>query len=469
MSNDNLRVSVASFPEVRRYLQRLQAKTLAKMSADYVRIDGTRELTADWDAGSHKITAEQLAADIADGTTPMVVTSTTVVANLNVDQVDGKDSTDLVLRDGSQSLLGAWDAGSYGITAETFTSDVATGTAPFTVASTTVVANLNADLLDGAERTAFTENADFNAKGDILSASANDTPLILTVGTNDYVLTAASGEATGLKWAEASGGKPCLLSGGYVTRSGTDLLYKPDVSDKVYLYENSLWVEKVIADAGITVACTGLSASTAHYLYVYDNAGTLTLDLSETASTTQDGIGVKTGATDRLLVALCYADAAGAITTYAEDAATQLVNNVFNKRKIFLYKKESTNSWTYNSATWRPANASTLNRLSLVCDGKNFVTSHVELYTSRSANGDSVLPGVALDATNTSDTQSLMLMINSVSVNGPVANHYVGNPAAGYHFLQWTERAAVGGVAVSVYGDFGIAVIQSTIFGEMLA
>ena len=49
-------------------------------------------------------------------------------------------------------------------------------------------------------------DGDFNAKGDLLSASADDTPLILTVGANDLVLTAASGEATGLKWAAAAGG-----------------------------------------------------------------------------------------------------------------------------------------------------------------------------------------------------------------------------------------------------------------------
>lgn len=105
------------------------------------------------------------------------------------------------------------------------------------------------------------------------------------------------------------GGKPGLLSGGYVTRSSTNLLYAPDVSDKVYLYENSLWVEHTIPDSGITVACTGLTSDTAYYLYVYDNAGTLTLDLSTTVPTTQDGIGVKTGATDRLMVARCYAKA----------------------------------------------------------------------------------------------------------------------------------------------------------------
>jgi len=44
------------------------------------------------------------------------------------------------------------------------------------------------------------------AKGDLIVGTANDTAGILTVGTNDYVLTADSGEATGLKWAAAAAG-----------------------------------------------------------------------------------------------------------------------------------------------------------------------------------------------------------------------------------------------------------------------
>lgn len=41
-----------------------------------------------------------------------------------------------------------------------------------------------------------------DAKGDLIAGTAADTVGRLAVGTNDYVLTAASGETTGLKWAQ---------------------------------------------------------------------------------------------------------------------------------------------------------------------------------------------------------------------------------------------------------------------------
>jgi hypothetical protein len=40
----------------------------------------------------------------------------------------------------------------------------------------------------------------FDAKGDLLTATANDTPARLAVGANDLLLTAASGQATGLTY-----------------------------------------------------------------------------------------------------------------------------------------------------------------------------------------------------------------------------------------------------------------------------
>lgn len=57
--------------------------------------------------------------------------------------------TEYLLVAGTRALAGNWDAGSFKITAETFESDVSTGTSPLTIASTTKCTNLNADLLDG--------------------------------------------------------------------------------------------------------------------------------------------------------------------------------------------------------------------------------------------------------------------------------------------------------------------------------
>jgi len=58
-----------------------------------------------------------------------------------------------------------------------------------------------------------------DAKGDLISATAADTPARLAVGTNGQVLTADSSTSTGLKWATPSGGGKVLqvVYAGYST------------------------------------------------------------------------------------------------------------------------------------------------------------------------------------------------------------------------------------------------------------
>lgn len=72
-------------------------------------LDGTRPLTANWDAGDFRITAKTLASDVATGTAPLVVASTTAVSNLNADLLDGYEGAAFPRKAEAAVITGAWD------------------------------------------------------------------------------------------------------------------------------------------------------------------------------------------------------------------------------------------------------------------------------------------------------------------------------------------------------------------------
>ena len=97
-------------------------------------------------------------------------------------------------------------------------------------------------------RSAAVFKSDFNAKGDILSASANDTPLILSVGADGAQLVADSTTATGLRWnVAAPGGTPYFatlddissLFNGVTTSFGltiASVAYPPSPSSNIMVF-----------------------------------------------------------------------------------------------------------------------------------------------------------------------------------------------------------------------------------------
>ena len=92
---------------------------------------------------------------------------------------------------------GNWDAGSYEIRSATFESDIATGTAPFTIASTTVCTNLNADMVDGKHV------AGTNGAGEITTNDGSQTLTSKTITSPDINGGTWNGTIDG-NWTAAS-------------------------------------------------------------------------------------------------------------------------------------------------------------------------------------------------------------------------------------------------------------------------
>jgi trimeric autotransporter adhesin len=123
-----------------------------------------------------------------------------------------------------------------------------------------------------------------DAKGDLIAATAADTPARLAVGANDTVLTADSAEATGLKWSTPSSGGMTLLSTttlstNSVTISGISGSYKT-----LYVIGRGIYTSS--AD-GITVRVNSDSGSNyTDYYYVFVSSS----GLSNGRNTSSTGI-----------------------------------------------------------------------------------------------------------------------------------------------------------------------------------
>jgi len=80
----------------------------------------------------------------------------------------------------------------------------------------------------------------FDAKANLLTATANDTPAILTVGSNDQVLTADSSTATGLKWATPASGGMTQIASTSLSSSATTISSIPATYKTLLIVINAL-------------------------------------------------------------------------------------------------------------------------------------------------------------------------------------------------------------------------------------
>lgn len=242
-----------------------------------------------------------------------------------------------------------------------------------------------------------------------------------------------------------------------VTAAGT-LYFTPYKGNKVSLYDGTRW--KVYTFTERSLALT-LTSGSVYDVWLYDNAGTLTLETlvwtntttRATALASQDGVPVKSGATTRrYLGTIC---ASGTNTT-EDSLLKRFVWNYTHRVERKFRVIETTDNWSYTTASFRSWNNSTANRVEMVVglsEEPVYLRFDGSMYT---ASAVTIALGIGLDSTTTegSDINILMNPVNTVAPVVYTMAAYFDFPGIGYHYLQLLEY---GNTGVTFYGDSGDA------------
>lgn len=229
--------------------------------------------------------------------------------------------------------------------------------------------------------------------------------------------------------------------------SQSTLYYTPYVHNRISIFDGTQWLANSFTERSLVLS--GLTSGKNYDVFIYNNAGTLTLELSAAwtddvtradALLLQDGVYVKSSATTRLWLGTVRSTS----TTTIEDSATKRFTwNRYNQAKRRLAVTDATASWTYSLAAYRQARASSANQVEAVI---GLAGSHIQLQlwaiVSYSATNANVSVGVGMDSTSAIASESFggQYQSSSTSAAQPPTANYNAVPAAGYHYWAWLEK-----------------------------
>lgn len=221
----------------------------------------------------------------------------------------------------------------------------------------------------------------------------------------------------------------------------TTIYFTPYQGQLVSLYDGTRWKLFVFTERSLALGT--LTAALPYDVFLYDNAGTPTLELTAwtntttraTALTAQDGVIVKTGVLTRRYLGTIYT----ASTTSTEDSGVKrFVWNMYNRVPRPLRRSESTGSWNYTTATIRQANAAAANQVEVVT---GLAESMIHLIlSSASLNSGAVSRGnfIGEDSTSAGAAEGVSPIQNAAGhgVHGATLQKIV---PVGYHKYTWLE------------------------------
>lgn len=252
--------------------------------------------------------------------------------------------------------------------------------------------------------------------------------------------------------------------------AATSVYYTPYNGAIIYLYNGASWSQFSLSQ--LTLALDSNSGHTGYQqsgknfdLFVVNDSGTLRLGTGPAwSSDTSRGTGA--GTTELTLqngfyvnansMTLRYGSASGDTLTAAVGTALlvgsmratangqtedsllkRFVFNIYNRVKKPAYALEGTASWNYTTATYRPYNNNTANRIETLF-GLNTESVHVVgIGMGGNSSGGVVSVNIGVDSTTTASGNNAIVFAGAGI--GALTADYDGFPGLGYHYFQLLE------------------------------
>jgi hypothetical protein len=298
-----------------------------------------------------------------------------------------------------------------------------------------------------------------NGTGYTLATLTAGSGVNITNGVGSITVSSTAGSAIN----NIVGGRLTVSSGQPAPAQGssTTLYYTPYVGNNIALYNGTSWEIKTFSEISLALST---SANTNYDVFIFDNAGTLTLEtVAWTNDTTravalvaQDGVLSKTGElTKRYLGSM-----RGSVANTVNDLfANRLLINYYNTVQRHVSNVVTTDSWTYAVAnTWRSFNAVATSFDTIYPVLGQMVYAHVTGWVLGAINQTNAV-GIGINSTTTNSatmTRAYRTGATATTTSGSMDAIYLGQPNLGYNVFNAIEAQTSTGSA-TYFADNGTA------------
>lgn len=276
----------------------------------------------------------------------------------------------------------------------------------------------------------------------------------------------------------------------------TNIFYTPYDGDQIQIYTGSYWLNAQFSE--LQLVLDGDSLHTGYHqvdknfdLFVFIDSGTLRLGTGPAwSSNTARGTGagtteleLKNGTyTNKVSAVMRFGSASGNTVTVpanrgtyvgsfratangqTEDSlAKRFLFNASNREARNMRVLETTDSWTYTVLTFRQANNSAANKLSMLLGLPGvFAVAEINISVTNGSVGAGQAVAVGVDSTTTASADCVFSVAQTEASAQlrPISASYAGYPGLGYHELVWLEESQATGTT-TWYGDNGAGLIQT--------